>query len=362
VASNGKISLRQAMLTVLVITHTPALRIIPISTAAVSRQAAWLAPVISFVFLLPVIFALKSIYRTYEDRSFAEILELVFGSLIGKTLTFFYVIFLFILLTVNATSTGEQLVGSIYPNVDPAFFIFVMLAVTAFTVYKGGLTVITRMGEIILPYLMIAFLILCSLASQNIELSRITPISYLDIVPVLKSSFVISGVQAHLPLVFLLGNYINNKEKIGRYCTITAFMYLSLLFVLLVTVIGSLGAEITASAPLPFITAVKLISLFNSIERIEPLVIGMWILSDFLLISVLLISLLNMYRSLFKLSQTKNYIIITLVIIYFLAMMLGRNMFEIQRFLEVFLTPMMVFGGFALPLIVFITGKARKLL
>ncbi len=361
-ASNGKISLRQAMFTVLVITHTPALRFIPVSTAGVSGQAAWLAPVISFVLLLPIVFIFKCIYKTYEDKSFAEILEAVFGRLLGKTLTFFYVILMFFLITVNTTSIQEQLAGSIYPDVDPAFFVLVMLAVSAFTVYKGGLTVITRMGEIILPYLALAFLIICSLAVQDIKLSRITPISYLDIVPVVKSSVVISGVEAHLPLIFLLGNNINNKEKIGKYGTVTAAFYCLLIIILLITVIGALGAETTAGAPLPFITTVKLISLFESIERIETLVIGMWILSDFMLISVLLISLLNVFRSLFKLSKTKNYIVVTLIIIYFLAMMLGRNLFEIQRFLEIFLTPSMITMGYLLPLIVFITGKVRKLI
>jgi spore germination protein (amino acid permease) len=350
------------MFVVLVMTHTPALRIIPISTAAVAKQAAWLAPVMPFILLLPVIFALKSIYKKHQDKSFTEILEAVFGRLPGKIVTLMYLLFMILLLAVNTRSTAEQLVLSIYTTVTPPLLSFVMLAVIAFSVYKGGLTVIFRMGEVILPVLVVSFVLLCALTGSDFKLSRITPISYLDALPVLKSSFVVSGVEGHLPMIFLLSNFINNKEKIGKYCTVTALMYLLLIIILNIAVIGTLGAETTANAPLPFFTAVKLISIFESIERIEPIVVVLWMFSDFILISVLLLSLLNMYKSLFRLSRTRNLIVISLIIVYFLATMLGTNMFEVQRFLEVFLTPMMIFWGYALPMIVYFVGRARKLI
>lgn len=360
--SNGKISLRQAMFAVLVITHTPTLRIAPIATAAVAKQAAWLAPVIPFILLLPVIFALKSIYKKHQEKSFTEILEAVFGRLVGKILTLLYILFMIMLLAVNSRSTAEQLVLSIFTAAKPPLFIFVMLAVVAFCVYRGGVTVIFRMGEVILPFLVVAFVVLCALVGQNFKLSRLTPVSYLDVLPVIKSSFSINGVESHLPMIFLLGNYINNKEKIGKYCTLTALMYLLLNLVLIVIVVGTLGAETTANAPLAFFTAVKLISVFGSIERIEPIVVAFWILSDFMLISVTLLSLLNMYKSLFKLSETRNLIVISLIITYFLASILGTNMFEAQRFVEVLLIPVFVFAGYVMPIIVYFVGRVRKLI
>jgi spore germination protein KB len=350
------------MFVFLVITFTPALRIIPISAAAIAKQAAWLAPFLSFTLALPVIFALKSIYNKHQDKSFAELLEVVFGRIIGKIVTFVYIIFFIMLTAINTNSTGEQLALSLFTSVKPSFFTIVMLVIIAYAIYKGGLTVIARMGEIILPVLVVSFLVLCGLASQNIKLHRLMPVSYLDILPAVKASFSVSGVQGHLPMLFLLGNFINNKEKIGKYCTLTALLYTFLVTVLLVTVIGSLGAETTANAPLSFFTTIKLISLFESIERIEPVVVILWILSDFLLISVLLITLLNMFQFLVKLSKTKNFIVILLIVIFVMANMLGRNMFEVERFLEIFLTPAMIIFGYLLPVAVFIAGKARRLL
>lgn len=346
----------------IVMTFTPAVRVIPQATAGIAKQASWLAPFVSFVILLPVIFALKNMLNKYPDKSFTEILEVIFGRLVGKIVTFVYVLFFFILIAVNVNAVGRKLVGSMYPTVAPAFFILLMLAVVGFAVNKGGLTVITRMGEAFLPILMVVFLLLCALATQNIKLSRITPISCLDIVPVLRSSLSVCAVQAHLPLVFLLSDFFNNKERIGKYCTTAALLHTFLIAALVVTVIGSLGAETAANSPLPFMAAVKLISLFESVERIEPLLVGLWIFADFFMISILLISLLNVFRSFFSLSKTRNFIIISLIIIYFTTMIFTRNMFEITRFFEVLFSPAMLFWGYVLPIIVFVTGKVRKLL
>jgi spore germination protein (amino acid permease) len=362
VASNGKISLRQAMCLFLVITFTPVVRVIPQATAGLAKQAAWLTPFVSFALLLPVIFALKCILNKYPDKSFTGILEVIFGRFVGKTVTFGYILFFIMLLVVNVAGISNKLVISMYPAVDPAAFILAMLVVVSFAVYKGGLTVITRMGEVFLPLVMVVFLLLSALSSQNIKLGRLTPISYIDIVPVIKASVSVTAAQAHLPILFLLSDYFNNKEKIGKYGTSTALLATLLCVVLLVTVVGVLGAETTANTPIPFMTTVRLISVFESIERIEPVVVMLWIFTDFLIISVLLISLLNMYRSMFNLSQTRSFIVISLIIFYFMAMMFGRNMFEITRFLEVFLNPELIIWGYVLPLIVFVTGKVRKLL
>ncbi len=286
-----------------------------------------------FLVILPIIFALKSILNKYPDKSFTMILEVIFGRFIGKIVTFAYILFFIILLDTNVSGISNKLGASLYPDVHPALFILVLLAVIGFAVYKGGLTVITRMGELALPLLVLVFVLLCALTSQNIKLSRLTPISALDIIPVLKSSLTVSAVQAHLPMCFCSAILLTIKIK-WKLCTSAALMYMLLLIVLLVTVVGSLGAETVENTPLSFMATFKLISLFESIERIDPFVVGLWIITDFMIISVLLITLLNMYRSLFVLSKTRNFIIISLIIIFLTAMMLSRICLRSRVFLK----------------------------
>jgi hypothetical protein len=61
-----------------------------------------------------------------------------------------FILFFLALTAINTRSTSDQLVLSIYPHVKPIIFP-AMLVLIAFSVYKGGFTVIARMGEILLP-------------------------------------------------------------------------------------------------------------------------------------------------------------------------------------------------------------------
>jgi hypothetical protein len=126
-ATKEKISLRQAMFLFLLITYSPALKLIPSGVAKISKQASWLVPVVTFVCLLPVIFALKCMFAQYREKTFSEILEVVFGRFAGKLITFIYVLHVMLLLSINTKNVSERLTTTIYPSVNTAFFILVML-------------------------------------------------------------------------------------------------------------------------------------------------------------------------------------------------------------------------------------------
>lgn len=61
--------------------------------------------------------------------------------------------------------------------------------------------------------------------------------------------------------------------------------------------IGILGAELTAKLTHPFFTMLRNVSLFHAVERFGALVIGLWVLPDFVLVSMLLTLAVNCLRA-----------------------------------------------------------------
>ena len=61
--------------------------------------------------------------------------------------------------------------------------------------------------------------------------------------------------------------------------------------------IGILGAELTAKLNHPFFTMLRNVSLFHAVERFGALVIGLWVLPDFVLVSMLLTLAVNCLRA-----------------------------------------------------------------
>ncbi len=359
-ASKEKISIRQLMLILFVITYTPTMRAIPVHTAKTAHQAAWLSPLITLAAVIPVILMFSSIYKKYKEESFMEITEDIFGKIAGKIITILYITLLTLLSAVNSRNYAEKLVATMFPNVNVMVFLVIMLAFVAFILRKSGLVVLARMNEIIFPILVTIFLSVFLLALKDIKISRITPISPLDFFPVLQGSSVVTAVFSHLPFLFLLSNNVNNKEKLKKVCLPAAGILAFLIMVLIIVCIGMLGTSTIELTRIPFVTAVKQVSLFHTLERVEAAVISQWIFSDFMLISIMLLIVLNLFKSLLKLSDTKPFIGIYSVINLLFSLMLARNIGELEPFISTVMYPTIIFLGFAMPVFVFVVGKIRK--
>lgn len=359
-ASKNKISIRQAMIILLCVTYSPTLRSIVAAGSKEAKQAAWLSPIISFVMIIPIILILHSIYKKYKNNSFTEVVEDILGIAAGKTVTVFYAVFLTFLFSVTSYTHADKLVASVYPNQNIIIFIAVILFAAAFITRKGGIVVLARISEIIFLMLVTIFLLIFILALKDIKISRITPISHLDVLPAFKANIEILSVWSHLPLLFLFSNYINNKEKIRKVCTQALLLLTFLTIVVLVVCIGLLGASTVELSTVPFVLAVKQVSVFVILERLEAAEIGLWIFSDFIQSAILLFTALNVFKSLFKLSDTRPLTGIYSVIILLLALMFGRNLFEVEVFGHSILAPVNIFFGFIIPVIVFSVGKVRK--
>jgi spore germination protein KB len=77
--------------------YSPAVRLFPNFTATHAKQAGWLAPVVSFIVFIPVIYMLYAFAKKYKDESFIGIMDDICGRIPGKIILFFYIIWLAII-------------------------------------------------------------------------------------------------------------------------------------------------------------------------------------------------------------------------------------------------------------------------
>lgn len=359
-ASKEKISIRQLMIVLFTITYTLVMRALPVHATKTAHQAAWLSPVVTVAVFIPLILVFNSIYKKYKEESFMEVMEDILGKLPGKIMTALYIVLVTFLLCINTSNYADKLVYSIFPNVNIMVFFVIMLAFVAFTLRGGGLVVVARMNEIIFVILVSIFISLFLLSINNIKIGRLTPISTLDFFPIMQANIASMVYFSHFSFLFLLSNYVNNKENLKKVC-LTAAGILSLLFMLvLILIIGVLGAPIVELAQNPYITTIKQISLFQTLERFESFVVSQWIFSDFVLLSILLFTVLNLFKSLFKLSDIKPFIYIYSVITLLVSLMLAGNSTDLDTFITSVIFPSSIFFGYVMPVLVFLVGKIRK--
>ncbi|WHH57829.1 GerAB/ArcD/ProY family transporter [Petroclostridium sp. X23] len=358
-ADREKISLRQAALLFLTLAYSPAVRFIPLYVANRAKQASWLAPCLASIFFVILVYILHRFFKQHKNHSLMDVIYSVLGLGIGRVVVIIYMIWITLLLALNVRYYGEKIVSSILPNTVISVFLIIMLGLLAY-VLRSGLVVIARMNEIIFYLITISTLLMIFFLLPVIKVNDITPVSYKDIYPLFEASIGVTGIWVYFFFLFFLGNKINNKEKIKNIGIQTLMFLLIANIATIIATVGTLGYSVTGRIPLPFLTAVKQISVFDIFEKVESIVVMIWIASDFILFSVFTYCVLLMIKSVFRLSEYKVFINIYMVFIYFLAMYICNSVFELQSFAENVVVYVNIFLGVFIPIVILIIGEIRK--
>lgn len=329
--NRGKISLRQTLLLYLTLIFSPSIRFVPTYTAYIAKQASYLMPIAAFLSLIIMFLLLDKTIKKYGDKPITDIINLVIGKTAGKALLIMYALWILLMTALLTRYYGERLVTSIFPDTNINLFIAVMLIIVLIAL-RSGIITLARMNEIINPIIGIVFFLLILFLLPQIRIRNLVPISYIDIMPVLKSSLGTISLWGYIFYFFLISDEISNKKKLMRLGLYSSLYITFYTIVLLVAVIGSLGTSVTEKSPLSFMSAVKLISVFDILEKIESLVVIVWVLADFVLITTLSHIILKLIKKIFDLKDEKPLINIFILLLYFLALFITVKKFDLERF------------------------------
>ena len=148
-----------------------------------------------------------------------------------------------------------------------------------------------------------------------------------------------------------------------RWCVRTCV----LVTLLSVFTIGNLGAGLTAQLNPPFFTLLRNISLFHAVERFGALVIGLWVLPDFVLVAMLLTLAVNCLRAactrnaqLFARKNPPALVLLCAAAVGAGALLLAQNAFDTDV-LQTNVVPRLNLALLGLGTVgTYLTGRARK--
>lgn len=359
IQSRDKISLTQVCTICIAVEYTALIRILGGYTAEAAKQAAWLSGILGIIPLTILIFIIRTLYKKYNEVNFMEIIKDIAGNILGKIIILVYFIWLLLLLALYIRYFAERLISTVTPNINIIVFIISMLIIVSIALYSG-ITVIARMSEIITPISMFLLFSIFLLGLPLVKIKNVTPIYFTDILPAFAGSAVLWAVHGYLLIFFFFGDQINNKEKIlseGKYKA--TFMVISNT-ILIFFIVGSLGWQLTARLPFSTFMFIKQISVFGVIERVESLIEVIWVIIDFISISVFSYIILYIIKDFFKLSTYKPLIVPLMIWAYFLSLLISSSRFELEKASYQFFIPLNIILEYLVPLILLIVGKVRK--
>lgn len=283
-----KFDLTQLLSLCTMILLAPLLRLVPSGAAAIAGRGAWLtAPAALPLLLLYVVFICLFMKNRNEDEGMAELFLRCLGDKAGKAALIISALWLVLYAGFLLRSGADRLITTIYPYSSPHIFIIVMGLLCLFAA-MGSCRSLARTAKLIQPVVLCVLLLILLFSFMGIQRENLLPLTWSYFLPIMKGSLTVTDI---LTVVIYLSCFLLcsvHKEK-GRFKSFSLWTGIMLLLITAVgtAVVGNFGAELTARLTRPFFSLVRNLVFFNSLERIEALVVTLWVFPDFLLVATL---------------------------------------------------------------------------
>ncbi|MNI40968.1 Spore germination protein YndE [compost metagenome] len=258
-----------------------------------------------------------AISRLYPGQSFYEILESVIGKWPGKLLTLVYLFFFLSLNGVLLGNLGFFISGEVMPETPPEV-VQIIFMISAVISARKGLIILARMGELIFPWVLFLLLILILALIPQINWDYIKPVLEDGWMPVLQAGMQ-SAIFQELIVLMVFLPAVKQAEKGERalfWGTAVGDLVLTAIVLLSVLV---LGIEQTENSTFPAYALAKTINIGNILQRVEGILITIWIMTYFIKMSVLYQSVLQGLRTMFKLKRQNHLVYPLAVLIIIIA-------------------------------------------
>ncbi len=280
------VTLRQYMSAVFVALFSPVSRLLPGAAAEIAGASGWIAPFLAFLPLAGLLAAMHFLLR-YEDGSvgLGTALCRSLGNFPGKVLTLLLVLWIVFYGAFLLRSGAERLISTVYPSAGPAFFIPPILAVCTLAA-AGKLRWAFRSGTVILLLFAGVLLLICLLALPSVKIACLWPLRLREPGKLVLSVLPAADVLSPWVYFAFLRGYVREDDRALARGLRGMFAAVLGAALLLVCTLGVLGPELTARLPYPFFVMVKNLSVFHVIQRIEPLVVTVWLMTDFVCVTL----------------------------------------------------------------------------
>ena len=349
------------------------IRLLPRQAALTSGPYSWIAALLSFI-PLALIYALsnRAFKNAGEEDGFAQLFIRSLGGKLGKALVIVFTLWLIFYLSVMLKNTADKYISSSYQGASPVFFIVIILALSSVAIL-GSFASLSKTAEAFFPLLALVMVSVLAIGIKDIDTHNLPPLPPAHITKMLSGIPTLAASQSvALYLGFLEGRVVHKEKR-----NISNFVFLIMMCVtvclLCLTTIGIFGSELTGALSFPFFVLVRNLSLFNVLDRVESAIIGLWVVSDFILISTFMFIVVSNIRicagldqkshektGSFSLKDSRWIIWIVIAVVLALSLTLFPNSFELANFLNItapIVNASLIFG--LLPLILII-GIVRK--
>ena len=362
------ISLKQLIAMFVLASAAPLVRSIPGLAAKTAGAAAWLSPLIVILLGILSVITLNKLINGIKGKdgnernikNLDDVFCITYGKIVGRIICVVYIVWLIILMAVQTRLFAERFVITllIYAPVD--FFIISMLVIV-YIMSRLRVEAFGRFSQVFSLLLVVIFGIIILSISKDITINNLLPVTFYDTKNILLLAFEIAGICCFFTYGLFFGEKILDKGNVKKEKFHIVLPVVIIALITILTTIGVFGYRVTGNFAQAFSMALKSISIFGSIERIESVLIAFWVVADMGFVVFFMIATSNLAKNTFKLSSRKVAILPIVILLYIVVMLLAKSYIYLIDFVGMVIIPLNLLFGFVIPIMTLGVAKCRKL-
>ncbi|MCD9024616.1 GerAB/ArcD/ProY family transporter [Cohnella silvisoli] len=331
--------------------------IAPNALALNAKQDAWLSCLLGVVINLLLVWLYVVLGERHPEQTLVGYSEKLLGKWIGKFVGLLFALFCYLLASLMVGDMGYFLTTQALVE-TPIEYLQMLFVVSIVVAIREGLQVYSRVVEIFFPWILLLFLVLIVSLAPQFDLDKLKPVLEFGMAPVMKGSFSFFSLQ-EMVVLLMLYPFITKGKGRGR-----GFIIGTLIggIVLVVTTMGSivvLDYTQTANNFFPTYVMAKNISIGQFLERLEGMMMLIWILSIFVKVAITFHAAIIGIAQVFRIDE--KILIWPLAIgMIVLSLMCYTNVIYVQHFLSLIWTPFASVFMLVIPLILLGVSLLRK--
>ncbi|MBD2844190.1 endospore germination permease [Paenibacillus sp. IB182496] len=331
--------------------------IAPAGLAMDAAQDAWLAALLGLALNLAMVGLYIAIGERMGERHLVAYCAAVLGRWAGWAVGLAFVGFFYLLSALMIGDLGyflttQTLTQTPIEVLQLLFICFVCYAV------KLGLRAYTNTAEIFLPWIVGLFLVMIFPVFSRMTLTNFEPVFEKGILPILQGGWHFYGLQEMVVLLMIYAFV----PRHGRRSGFVWGTFIGGLFLILTTLgaLAVVGPDITANQLFPAYTLAKNINIGHFLERVEGIMIFIWVLTIFFKIVICFHGASRGFAFLFGLHNEKPLVVPMAVGLVVLSLMCYPNTIYIQSFITKVWTPFATLFMVVLPLLLLAVSLLRN--
>ncbi|MGB9867569.1 MAG: GerAB/ArcD/ProY family transporter [Bacillota bacterium] len=287
--SEEKISPYQLVLLLITVVGGSAFFMLPQGAAKHAGRDAWLTPIIASFPAAITVRVVAALAHRYPGRTLAQYSRNILGKYLGSAVGLLVSLFITHVSSVVLREIGEFLVSQIMLDTPLVVFVICVALAAAYAAWHG-LEVLARVNQIVLPVGVFSGLCFLCLLLPKVDFESFLPFLEEGIGRPLRGTLLPTSFRVQLGVLFALAPQVSPQESLLKAGGAANIFLAAILTLTVAAVVGVLGEQGAANATFATFMSSELIRYGEFVERLDALIMVLWISLSTLKTAVLLYS------------------------------------------------------------------------